>query len=105
MACAKISKGQASQKVGAPLFQPVAVREKGSDDMPQAPMNKARRSHLFGSDDKNSAPPESMMAHPQAAAPVGLARSAAATAREPIPSNQKGRPVISSGARNHIQPP
>src|SRR5215207_511443 len=108
MACAAIRSGQASQpsrELGAPLFQPVAVREKGSEERLQAPMNRARVSHLFCSDDKKSAPPESTIAQPQAAAPSGLARRAAATASELIPINQKALPFNSSGARSHIQPP
>src|SRR5512141_820982 len=108
MACAATKNGQASQvssELGAPLFQPVAVREKGNAEMPHAPTNRARRSHLFCSDDKNKAPPASTIAQPQAAAPIGLARKAAATARELMPSSQYTRPFNSSGARNHIQPP
>src|SRR5687768_8144066 len=108
IAWAAIRKGQASQPSKGPivpLFQPVAVREKGSADIPQAPITRTRVSHLFCSDDKKSALPERIIAELQAAAPIGLARNAAATARELIPINQKGLPVNSSGARNHIQPP
>ena len=108
MACAKIRKGNASQesqKPGALLFQPVAVSEKGRAEIPHAPINRARLSHLFGSDDKNNAPPERINPHPQAVAPIGLARNAAATASDPIPINQKGLAVNSSGARSHAQPP
>src|ERR1043165_8636514 len=108
MAWAAIRNGQDSQpSMGpvVPLFQPVAVREKGRDEIPQAPMSRARVSHLFCSDDKNSAPPESTIAQPQAAAPIGLARSAAAIASALMPINQNARPVNSSGARSHIQPP
>src|SRR5512133_2977235 len=91
MACAAIRIGHASQvsrELGAPLFQPVAVREKGREDMPQAPANSRRRSHLFCSDDRNRAPPASTVAQPQAAAPIGLARKAAATASAPMPTSQ-----------------
>src|SRR5512146_2134232 len=108
MACAgtrNIQASQVSRELGAPLFQPVAVRDKGKADIPQAPRNRARKSHLLGSDDKNNTPPERMVAQPQAVAPIGFARKAAAIASDPIPINQKGLPVISSGARSHIQPP
>src|SRR5574339_376040 len=101
MAWAASRKGQASQPsrgVTAPLFHPVAVREKGSEEIPQAPMSRARVSHLFCSEDKKSAPPVSTIAQPQAAAPIGLARSAAATASELMPMIQKARPFNASGA-------
>src|SRR5688572_21420073 len=108
MAWAAIKTGQDSQPSRGeikPLFQPVAVREKGSPDIPHAPINKARVSHLFCSEDKNNAPPARINPQPQAVAPIGLARSAAATASDPIPINQNGLPVNSSGARSHCQPP
>src|ERR1044071_4850108 len=108
MAWVKIRKGQASQAIqvyGERLFQPVAVRVKGRAEIPSAPIIKARSSHLLGSDDRNNAPPERIKPQPQAVAPTELARRAAATANEPIPINQNGRAVNSSGARSHAHPP
>src|SRR5215216_1580050 len=105
MACARSRKGHAGQKFMSPLFQPVAVNENGSAEIANTLIHKARVSHLFISEDKNNALPARIRAHPHAAAPIGLARNAAATAREPMLINQKGRAVSSSGARIHIQPP
>src|SRR5829696_6159058 len=108
MAWAAIRNGHASQPSRggiSPLFQPVAVREKGRAETPKAPINRARVSHLFCSEDKNNAPPARISPHPQAVAPTGLARNAAATASDPMPINQNGLPVNSSGARSHCQPP
>src|ERR1700752_256168 len=105
IACEIINGGHAGQKLTPPMFQPVAEREKGREEIPQAPMSNARFVHLFSSEDKNNAPPDKIKAQPHAAAPTGLARNAAAMASEPIPINQYGLPVSSSGARSHIQPP
>ena len=58
--------------VGAPRGVEALVWVRGGADIANAPTNRARASHLLGSEDRNKAPPERISAQPQAAAPVLL---------------------------------
>lgn len=91
--------------MGVVFAHPLAVNENGNEESPNAPTHSPRVSQRWGSDDRNRTPPHKMSAQLHAAAPAKLPRNVAITASEPMPINQKGLPVNSSGARSHIQPP
>src|SRR5215831_13484598 len=105
MACAASRNGSTYQKLNSLLTQLAALIVNGNDDNAHTPTNRARSNHRFCIVVRNNALPARIKLILQAAAPTGLARSAAANANEPMPIIQYGRPVSSSGVRIHIHAP
>src|SRR5271157_15043 len=104
-ACAINRKGRIYQEPSTFPCQAEAVRERGNADKLNAPISKARLIQICCTEARNNAAPVRIRAVPQLTAPIGFPSNAAATANDASPMIQNGRPINSSGARNHIHPP
>ena len=100
-----IKTGNTKSIVPELFCQPEEVKENGRDEIVKAPKSKIRLNHNCWAEARNKALPAKIMATPHPVAPAGLPSKAEAIARLARPMIQNGRPVTSSGARNHIQPP